>query len=138
MKKTVIVMPVANEESTMENVLKEITQLPYDELYIYPVIDAYSKDQTEEIIREWEQKTRKVKCIFYEESKGVISCYLEGFRRALEDGAEQIIEMDGGGSHRPEEIPQFMDRLKEGYDCVWGSRFMPGEISAIIHGIGDC
>ena len=37
MKKTVIVMPVANEESTMENVLKEITQLPYDELYIYPV-----------------------------------------------------------------------------------------------------
>ena len=68
MKKTVIVMPVANEESTMENVLKEITQLPYDELYIYPVIDAYSKDQTEEIIREWEQKTRKVKCIFYEES----------------------------------------------------------------------
>ena len=34
--------------------------------------------------------------------------------------------MDGGGSHRPEEIPQFMDRLKEGYDCVWGSRFMPG------------
>lgn len=126
MKKTVIVMPVANEESTMENVLKEITQLPYDELYIYPVIDAYSKDQTEEIIREWEQKTRKVKCIFYKESKGVISCYLEGFRRALEDGAEQIIEMDGGGSHRPEEIPQFMDRLKEGYDCVWGSRFMPG------------
>ena len=68
----------------------------------------------------------------------MISCYLEGFRRALEDGAEQIIEMDGGGSHRPEEIPQFMDRLKEGYDCVWGSRFMPGEISAIIHGIGDC
>ena len=63
---------------TMENVLKEITQLPYDELYIYPVIDAYSKDQTEEIIREWEQKTRKVKCILYEESKGVISCYLEG------------------------------------------------------------
>ena len=34
--------------------------------------------------------------------------------------------MDGGGSHLPAEIPQFLDRLEEGYDCVWGSRFMEG------------
>ena len=40
--------------------------------------------------------------------------------------AEQVLEMDGGGSHLPAEIPQFLDRLEEGYDCVWGSRFMEG------------
>ena len=34
--------------------------------------------------------------------------------------------MDGGGSHMPSEIPQFLDKLEEGYDCVWGSRFMKG------------
>lgn len=56
----------------------------------------------------------------------MISCYLEGFRRALKDGAEQILEMDGGGSHLPAEIPQFLTKLEEGYDCVWGSRFMEG------------
>lgn len=126
MKKTIIVMPVANEESTMEQILSEILALPYDNLYIYPVIDSYSKDRTEEIIREKEAQSDKVKCIFYRESKGVISCYLEGFRQALEDGAERILEMDGGGSHLPAEIPQFLDRLEEGYDCVWGSRFMEG------------
>lgn len=126
MKKTIIVMPVANEESTMGQLLSKITQLPYDNLYIYPVIDSYSRDRTEEIIREWERKTGKVKCIFYKESKGVISCYLEGFRHALKDGAEQIIEMDGGGSHQPEEIPQFIEGLQAGYDCVWGSRFIQG------------
>ncbi|MDO4303748.1 MAG: glycosyltransferase family 2 protein [Bacillota bacterium] len=126
MKKTIIVMPVANEESTMEQILSEILALPYDNLYIYPVIDSYSKDRTEEIIREKEAQSDKVKCIFYQESKGVISCYLEGFRQALADGAERILEMDGGGSHLPAEIPQFLDRLEEGYDCVWGSRFMEG------------
>ena len=126
MKKTIIVMPVANEESTMEKVLTEVMKLPYDNLYIYPVIDSYSKDRTEEIIREMEKKYDRIKLIFHKESKGVITCYLHGFKMALKDGAERIIEMDGGGSHQPCEIPQFIEKLDEGYECVWGSRFMPG------------
>lgn len=126
MKKTIIVMPVANEEATMGKILDEILSFPYDNLYIYPVVDGYSKDRTEEIIREREKISDKVKCIFFEASTGVISCYLEGFRQALLDGAEQILEMDGGGSHLPEEIPQFLEKLEEGYDCVWGSRFIEG------------
>lgn len=125
-KKTIIVMPVANEEEHMAEVLENILNLPYDNLYIYPVIDDYSKDNTEKIIREYADRTDKVKCIFYKESRGVISCYLEGFRQALLDGAEYIIEMDGGGSHLPSEIPQFINKLNEGYECVWGSRFVSG------------
>lgn len=97
MKKTIIVMPVANEEETMGGVIEEILNLPYDNLILYPIIDNFSKDRTEEIIRSYEH-TGRVKCIFYKESRGVIRCYLEGYRRALEDGAERIIEMDGGGS----------------------------------------
>ena len=125
MKKTIIVMPVANEGDTMGEVLDRILGLPYDDLSIYPVVDDYSTDNTAEVIRSYEH-TGRVKCIYFKESTGVISCYLEGFRRALEDGAEQIIEMDGGGSHKPEEIGQFIDKLDAGYDCVWGSRFVAG------------
>ncbi len=126
MKKTIIVMPIANEEATIAKVLDEILSLDYDNLYIYPVMDNYSKDKTQKIVEEFEQKTDKVKLIFYKESYGVISCYLEGFRRALADGAEQIIEMDGGGSHLPTEVPLFIEKLEEGYECVWGSRFVKG------------
>ena len=126
MKKTIIVMPVANEETTMGQIIDEILNLPYDNLYLYLVIDSYSKDRTELIIHEKEKETNRVKCIFYKESQGVITCYLEGFRQALLDGAERIIEMDGGGSHLPKEIPQFIEKLDEGYDCVWGSRFIQG------------
>ena len=125
MKKTIIVMPVANEEATMGSMIESILALPYDNLFLYPVIDSYSKDRTEEIIRSYE-KTGRVKCIFYEGSTGVISCYLEGYRRALADGAECVLEMDGGGSHQPDEIPQFIEKMEEGYDCVWGSRFTKG------------
>lgn len=118
-------MPVANEEETIGATLKEIIDFGYDNLYIYPVIDSFSKDKTEEIIRSFEH-TGKVRCIFYEKSTGVISCYLEGYRQALKDGAARVIEMDGGGSHLPKELPQFIDALDEGYECVWGSRFMKG------------
>ncbi|MCR5590888.1 MAG: glycosyltransferase [Lachnospiraceae bacterium] len=125
MKKIIIVMPVANEEKTMGSVIESILALPYDNLYLYPVIDSYSKDRTEEIIRSYES-TGRVKCIFYKESRGVISCYLEGYRQAIADGADCVLEMDGGGSHQPSEIPQFVEKLEEGYDCVWGSRFTKG------------
>lgn len=126
MPKTIIVMPVANEELTIERTINEILNLKYDNVYLYLVVDNFSKDETESIIRKYERATDKVKCIFFKESRGVVSCYLEGFRRALADGADFVIEMDGGGSHKPSEIPQFITHLEKGYDCVWGSRFIKG------------
>lgn len=87
MKKTIIIMPVANEESTMANILDRILSLPYDKLFVYPVIDHYSKDNTKQIIEDYEH-TGRVKCLFYEQSKGVVSCYLYGFKQALKDDAE--------------------------------------------------
>ena len=126
MKKTVIVMPVANEEDSMAQIIEEILALPYDDLYLYPVLDSYTKDNTEKIVQEYEKSTGRVKDIFYKDSHGVVSCYLYGFKRALADGADRIIEMDGGGSHQPSEIAQFIEKLDEGYECVWGSRFCKG------------
>ena len=120
-------MPVANEEATMREVIDKVMGLPYEELYLYPVIDSFSKDRTEEIIRQAEKDYNgKVRCIFYKKSRGLISCYLYGFKCALRDGADYVIEMDGGGSHDPKSIPRFIEKLEEGYDCVFGSRFVKG------------
>ena len=124
--KTIIVMPVANEADTMEQVVSQIFSHNFENLYYYPVIDDFSKDDTEKILRQKAAENPNIKVIYYKESRGVISCYLEGYRQALLDGADRIIEMDGGGSHKPEELGQFIEKLDEGYDCVWGSRFISG------------
>ena len=127
MKKTIIVMPVANEEKTMKAIIDKIMALPYDDLWLYPVIDSYSKDKTEQIIRKAEKiYNGRVKCIFHSGSKGIVSCYLYGFKQALVDGAEYVIEMDGGGSHDPAALPLFIKALDKGYDCAWGSRYIKG------------
>lgn len=127
MKKCIVVMPVANEEATMKQVIDKVMATDYPELYLYPVVDSYSKDRTEEIIREAEKEYGgRVKCLFHKKSKGLVSCYLFGFVNALRDGADYIIEMDGGGSHDPEALPLFLEKLEEGYDCVFGSRFVDG------------
>jgi dolichol-phosphate mannosyltransferase len=34
--------------------------------------------------------------------------------------------MDGGLSHLPEQIPEFLDAMARGYDYVGGSRYLPG------------
>lgn len=120
-------MPVANEEETMRDVIDSVMALDHDNLYLYVVIDAFSKDRTEEIIREAEKDYNgRVKCLFFKKSSGCVSCYLYGFTKALEDGAEYIVEMDGGGSHDPQSIPDFIKKLDEGYDCAFGSRFVEG------------
>jgi len=45
-----------------------------------------------------------------------------GFRRALEDGAEAILTLDGDGQHDPAEIPRFLAAWAERPDLVVGRR----------------
>ncbi len=124
-KKTIVVMPVANEEKTIGRVLNELIDLDIMNLRVFIVMDNYSKDNTQEIVEQYERKTDgKIHLLFHEKSKGVVSCYLYGFQKALEDEADYIIEMDGGGSHLPSELSQFVEKLNEGYECVFGSRFI--------------
>lgn len=125
MKKTIIVMPVANESATIQSLIDEIMNIPSDNLFLYTIVDSYSKDNTKEIICNNEKKYNgRVKCIIHEASTGFVSCYLYGFKCAISSGADRIIEMDGGGSHSPSELLEFIKALDEGYDCVWGSRFL--------------
>jgi dolichol-phosphate mannosyltransferase len=56
----------------------------------------------------------------------VVDAYVRGYREALNSGCDWILEIDAGFSHQPPDIPQFFDKMLEGYDCVFGSRFCTG------------
>ena len=126
MSKYSVVMPAANEEKTIMSTIEAVMGYHERPLHLYIVMDDYSKDATEDIIREAMKTYDRLHLVFYKESKGVATCYLYGFQVAIDEGADFIIEMDAGGSHNVQDIPKFLEKLDEGYDCVWGSRFMKG------------
>lgn len=128
MQKVGISMPVANEEATikgfLDDLLQEAAKLPYS-FNVYVVMDNFSRDRTLEIVQHLADNDPRVKLVFYSESTGVVSCYLKGFKEALADGCDFIIEMDSGGSHPPAKIGGILQGLdQEGYDAVFMSRFM--------------
>lgn len=121
-----MVMPAANEEKTIVSTIESIMNYKERELHLYVVMDNYSKDSTEELVKEAMNRYNRLHLVFYKEAKGVATCYLYGFKVAIDEGADFIIEMDAGGSHNVADIPKFLQKLDEGYSCVWGSRFIKG------------
>ncbi len=59
------------------------------------------------------------------ERQGIGPAYKSGFTRALEMGAELIVQMDADFSHPPGVLPEFFARAAE-WDVVLGSRYLNG------------
>ena len=130
-KKFSIVTPLANESATLMPFYKEIIKhiSPFEDrlqIKIFFVVDNASKDNTREIVESLQKQDSHVQLVWAPKNKCVVDAYIAGFRAAIDDGADYILEMDGGGTHLPGEIPLFINKIIEGYDCVFGSRFTEG------------
>jgi dolichol-phosphate mannosyltransferase len=125
-----IVCPMANEADNavrfVQDVLAVCAPRGFKSLAMYVVVDGVSKDHTREMLDELSNKEPRLKVIWSPENRNVVDAYLRGYREALAAGCDWILEIDSGYSHRPEDIPQFIDKILEDYDCVFGSRFMRG------------
>ena len=61
------------------------------------------------------------------DKQGLGRAYIAGFRRALADGADAVIEMDADFSHDPADLPRLLAPVRDGStDLVLGSRWTPG------------
>jgi dolichol-phosphate mannosyltransferase len=123
-----VVVPMANEEADF---LPFVTQLgnAMDDLeggHAYFVIDELSKDRTLELCRQLADADRRFRVIWAPENRNVVHAYLRGFREAIADGFEIVVEMDAGMSHDPRALPAFLRALHEGNDCAFGSRYING------------
>ena len=92
----------------------------------YLVVDNASTDATPGLCRELSARDGRYITVWAPENRNVVDAYLRGFREALAQGHEYIIEMDAGLSHDPADIPMFLNGLMEGNDCVFGSRYVEG------------
>ena len=94
------------------------------------VIDDSSPDGTGELADRLAAELGFVDVLHRERKEGLGPAYLAGFRRALADGAELILEMDCDFSHDPQDVPRLIAAAEEGADLVLGSRYVTGGASS--------
>jgi dolichol-phosphate mannosyltransferase len=121
-----VATPLANEEATINRLLAGVLEHLEVQDRFYCVLDNVCKDKTRAIVSEWVARDPRVKLVWSPQNRCVVDAYFAGYRAAVDDGCEWILEMDGGLNHLPEQMPRFLDAMAQGYDFVGGSRFLPG------------
>jgi dolichol-phosphate mannosyltransferase len=123
-----VVCPMANERSTavkfVDDVLAQCKQFGFKSVDMFAVLDRASTDGTIALLSSAALSRPDLRVVWAPENETVVDAYVRGYREALAFGCDWILEIDAGYSHHPEDIPQFFIKMVEGYDCVFGSRFM--------------
>jgi len=122
--KTFIVIPTYNEAGNIEDLIVKIQNLRVNDINIL-IVDDNSPDGTGDITENLSQQNSNVFLLKRYKRKGRGSAGIDGFKYALERGADYIIEMDADFSHDPKYIPDFLSTIKD-HDVVLGSRFVKG------------
>jgi len=119
------IVPVYREPEKAGAVLKRFEPGFVDEVCL--VVDSPDEGMETEIRRASKEVQLPVSVIINPERKGIGYAIRQGYHYALEKEFDLIIVMAGNGKDDPKEIPRLTTPiLKEGYDYVQGSRFLPG------------
>ena len=117
-----VCLPTYNERENVERMVRALVAEGVDVL----VIDDNSPDGTGEIADRLAAELDGVDVLHRERKAGLGPAYLAGFRHALANGAELILEMDCDFSHEPSDVARLIATAEEGADLVLGSRYVPG------------
>jgi len=120
--KIAIIIPTYNEKESIEKVIDIILGLAIDGLEAI-VVDDNSPDGTSDIVRGLKSFDSRVHLICRSRKMGLGTAYLEGFRYAIECGADYLFEMDADLSHDPRQISLFLSHMDRN-DLVIGSRYV--------------
>jgi dolichol-phosphate mannosyltransferase len=116
-----VCLPTYNERENVERMVRTLHDLGVHVL----VIDDNSPDGTGEIADALAAELDGVSVLHRARKEGLGPAYLAGFRRALDDGAELILEMDCDFSHDPADVQRLIDAAGSA-DLALGSRYADG------------
>jgi dolichol-phosphate mannosyltransferase len=123
MKKVIAMIPTYNEAGHIGALIREV--LAQDPRLEVLVVDDDSPDGTWRVVEAMARGDRRVSLLRRTRGRGRGWAGAAGLREALAMGADGVVEMDGDYSHRPQEIPGFLEAGAR-WDVVVGSRSMPG------------
>jgi dolichol-phosphate mannosyltransferase len=116
-----VCLPTYNERENLERMVHALGEQGVSVL----VIDDNSPDGTGELADRLAEEQPHVAVLHRERKEGLGPAYLAGFRRALADGAELILEMDCDFSHDPADVGRLISAAGEA-DLALGSRYVKG------------
>jgi dolichol-phosphate mannosyltransferase len=118
-----IIIPAYNEEGSIRNTVREIFLKLNEEKIEHEivVVNDNSRDGTEQVIEKLNQEFPT--CHF------VNNCPPNGIGLAIKKGLESycgdaVAIVMADGSDAAEDIIKYYRKLEEGYDCIFGSRFI--------------
>jgi len=120
-----ICLPTYNERENLEAMIRALGEVLRDGDRVL-VIDDASPDGTGELADGLSAGHDWVGVLHRPAKEGLGPAYLAGFRRALDDGAELVLEMDCDFSHDPKDVPRLIAAAEDGADLVLGSRYVSG------------
>ena len=113
--RVLIVIPAYNEEANILGVVRTVKSAGYD----FVVINDGSRDDTARICKE-----NGINFVDLPQNLGIGGAVQTGHIYALRHGYDVDIQIDGDGQHDISYVPRLLDKIREGYGLVIGSRFV--------------
>ncbi len=126
MPRAVVCLPTYNERENLEPMVRALGDVLDTARDRVLVIDDGSPDGTGAIADRLATELEWVEVLHRPTKEGLGPAYVAGFRRALADGAELVLEMDCDFSHDPADVPRLIAACEAGADLALGSRYVSG------------
>ena len=122
---TWVILPTYNEADNVGPISAAILEALLDATLL--VVDDGSPDGTGALADALSAADPRVQVHHRPRKQGLGRAYLDGFRRALDGGADVVVQMDADFSHDPAALPSLVAPLAAGVaDLVIGSRYTAG------------
>ena len=118
--RTLVVIPAYNEALNIEKTVKDIQQNAPNVDYV--VVNDGSKDNTLEVIQKNNFNHIDGFC-----NLGLFGAVQTGFKLAMKENYDVVIQFDGDGQHSAKYIDAMVKEIENGNDIVIGSRFVSGK-----------
>lgn len=121
--KAIVVIPTYNEAENVEHIIDAIFKVQPDINIL--IVDDNSPDGTADLVKKRMEEDERLHLMQRPGKMGLGTAYCDGFAYALKNNFDYIMEMDADFSHNPEDIPRFLEEIKN-HDLVIGSRYKTG------------
>ena len=120
-----IITPTYNENANISTLISKIRDIDTEVNLDILIIDDASPDGTASTIKEIMQSDSGLHLIEREGKNGLASAYCDGFKWAINNNYDYVIQMDADLSHSPNDVLKFIDKI-DAYDIIIGSRYKTG------------